>query len=224
MKFTKQTMIMLGVILLLSFFLLRQCSIVNEQREDIENLEKVPDTVYREREIKVPKPYPVYTKPEKVIVYQDTGRIIYKEIKTNGNSIVLFNSDSPDSTLISKNFLTRYPTNHKLISMDINGSNLKLQLLNTSGITLEERYSLNQSRYKYRYVNNQMTQDGKFKLKLEPELSYSFRPLNNLHDIDFGLNFKTSRFNYKLGANGFFYPNFNQLGYDAKVTIQYNFK
>jgi len=220
----KQTWIMIGIILLLGFLLLNQCSVNKEQDDLIEVLEKEPDTVYRKTVMKVIKPYKVVVKPDKVIVYQDTGRIVYRDLVINGSSIVLFNTGSLDSLIINKNFLSKFPNNKKLIAMDLTNKELKLQLLNLSGISTEERYNINTSKYNYRYVDNSLTMDKKFQFNIEPEVSYSYRPLNNFHDLDIALNFKTSRFNYKFGANGFLYPKFNAIGYDAKVTVQYTFK
>lgn len=214
------------LILVLGFLYLRQCSQVRDLKSEIQDLELRPDTVYKNQGIKIPEPYPVPSPPEKVIVYlSDTVKATYKEIKFVDNFIGLYTPGYSDSILVNKWFLLLYPQNNKLISFDLTSSKLDIDLLTTQGLTVRNQYKLDLERYNYRMVNNSMTAKKKFLFQVKPELEYTFRPFNNLHDLNLGLNFKTRRFIYELGVNANYYPGLNQnkIKYDMLVGIKYRF-
>lgn len=213
------------IALILGFLWLRQCSETKSLKSENEILESKSDTVFKRDTLKIPKPYPIYLKPEKVIIYKtDTTRVPYKEVKIVRDTIVLLSPET-NPLKVNKQFLLQYPTSSKLVSFDLSHSKLQLDLLSIDGVISRNSYPLDFNRYNYRYSDNKMTVKKKRVLKVEPDISYSFRPLNNLHDLTFQLKFKTSKFSYNLGINTFLYPKFQQnFGYDAQVGISYNFK
>lgn len=213
------------IALILGFLWLRQCSVTKSLKSENEILESKSDTIWKTDTLKIPEPYPISVKPEKVIIYKtDTVTRVYKEVKIVKDTILLLSPET-NPLKVNKQFLLQYPESSKLVSFDLSHSKLQLDLLSIHGIVSREIYPLDFNRYSYRYSDNQMTVKRRRFLKIEPELSYSFRPLNNFHDLIFQLKFKTSRFSYNLGINSFLYPKFQQnFGYDAQVGISYNFK
>ena len=211
--------------LILGFLWLKQCSEIKSLKSEREIINSKTDTIWKKDTIKIPKPYNIYLKPEKVIVYKtDTFNKVYKEVKFINDTIVLLSNETTPMK-VDKQFLLQYPTSSKLISFDLSNSKLQLDLLSTEGQITRNNYPLDFNRYKYRYSNNEMTVKKRTYFKLEPEVSYSYRPLNKFHDLSLLLKFKTSKFNYNLGINTFLYPKFKEeIGYDALIGISYNFK
>lgn len=96
--------------------------------------------------------------------------------------------------------------------------------MDINGTTHEDQYILDLSQYNYQYVGNKLTSKKVNRVKLYPEIGYTYRPLNKLHDIDLSINFKTTRINYKVGLNGFYYPSFQKNpGWDFVLGISYKF-
>lgn len=216
--------VLLVVIGVLTYFLFYSRSTINHQREEIETLKLKTDTVYRDRLIKVLKPFETILPPKLIVMYQDTGSTRFDLIKLHGNNLVLFDTKLNDSLIISKRFLTHYPLSEKLIGFELDRNSLNLQLFSISGFAKEKKYDLDLDRFKYRYTNNELSRKKRFNLTLIPEVEYSYRMLNKLHDLNVSLNLKTSGFNYVIGLNGFYYPTFEKTGYDVNFTVRYNFR
>lgn len=183
-----------------------------------------PETVYVDKPIKVFEMYANKQNPKKVKVHKpDTVRIPYPEVKLERDTIILFNNENYLG--INKNYLTQYPTADKILGFNLTKTSLALQLLSIDGLTKQTEYGINLDKYNYRYSDKQLTFKPKPLVTISPDLEYSFRPTNNLHDLDLGLVFKTTRFKYKLGINAFYYPKWEiSPGYDFKVGIKYNFR
>lgn len=225
----KKTIGILGLIILgLSYILFVTYSKSKRLSDELEISKKKTKVVYVKKYIDVPKPYEVYLKPDKEIRYlPDTTKNKYDSVGLSNLDILLFNHKQllsvSDTLRISKLFLRQFPNNSKLISFDLSSDELSLQLLRISGMPVKEVYSVDFNKYKYRYSEERLTTKRVKNLHIIPELSYSYRLLHNLHDVDFNLNFKTTNFNYKLGGNTFYYPAWDKVGYDLKLTLQYNF-
>ncbi len=216
--------ILLVIVLVLGYIVLNQRSKIIEQKQELKIAKSKTDTILLYKEIKIPVPYKEETKPQKLIMYQDTGSIQYKFLKPITSGWILFNNNKTDSVTISDTFLKLYPHSEKLLSFDLTKNKLNLQLLGINGIPKEKRYQIDVDRYNYRYVNNTLTHKKNWGLKLYPEIEYSVRPLNNFHDLSVGLNLDTRKFNYVIGINGYWYPQFQSMGYDLKLTLRYSFK
>lgn len=217
------TLILLGSLALSVFIILTQLSVINESKEKIHILENKPDTIFK-KVIKVPVPYPVYQKPEKVIIYRDTGSVKYNTARIHSGKILLFNTGLNDTMSISQTFLTKYPKSEKLISLSLSEKDLDLQLLTLSGMTIEKKYDIDTRKYKYRYVNNELSVKPYSYLKIYPELEYEAGLLRNIHNVNFGLKLETSRFNYVIGITGYYNSLLpNQFGYDVTAKVRYTF-
>ena len=217
--------IVIAVLALLCLFELSIIRDLKSQDSDVSDLTSIiPDTVFIDRPIKVFEKYSNNKKPGKVKIFKpDTVRVLYPEVKLVKDTLILFNNENYLG--INKNYLLQYPTSDKLLSFNLTKTKLDLQLLSIDGITKQTEFDINLDKYNYRYVDKELSFKTKPVVKVSPELEYSFRPVNNLHDLDLGLIFKTTRFNYKLGINTFYYPVLKtNPGYDFKVSVKYNFR
>lgn len=226
----KKTITIMGILILVLGYILFVTISQKKKIKDELDISKIKvHLVIKKKNIEVPKPYPVYQSAGKEIQYlPDTTKNKYDKLKLEYDHLVLLHNNQSNSTVhdtlrIANSFLLQYPEASKLISFDLSKSKLILQLLRIDGIPVEDYYDLNLDNYNYRYSNGNMSNKRFGQFHLYPDLSYSFRPLNNLHDVDFDLNVKTTNFIYKLGANAFYYPNWDKAGYDMKLTVQYNF-
>lgn len=103
---------------------------------------------------------------------------------------------------------------------------LEITTKNTLDSTYKIRkFNIDLSKYNYNWTDNQLTYKKKLNLKLLPYIKGSYRPFNNLTDLNAGISLETRRFNYNLGLNLFYYPNLsNKIGKDLEISITYKFK
>jgi hypothetical protein len=132
-----------------------------------------------------------------------------------------------DSTKIEYNelFLTNYPKAPKLLQILSNRDKLSITTFNTDCRSATEEYTVNYSRYQYNYLDGKLTyKKTPFLKRFNPVIQYTLRPVHNLHDLDLGLKYNTSKFNYEAGLNINYYPKLrDNLGLDPYLRISYNF-
>lgn len=132
-----------------------------------------------------------------------------------------------DSTKIEYNelFLTNYPKAPKLLQILSNRDKLSITTFNTDCRSATEEYTVNYSRYQYNYLDGKLTyKKTPFLKRFNPVIQYTLRPVHNFHDLDLGLKYKTSKFNYEIGLNINYYPKLrDNLGLDPYLRISYNF-
>lgn len=132
-----------------------------------------------------------------------------------------------DSTKIEYNelFLTNYPQAPKLLQILSGGDKLSITTFNTDCKLTTEEYSVNYSRYQYNYLDGKLThKKTSFLKRFNPVVQYTLRPVHNFHDLDLGLKYNTSKFNYEAGLNINYYPKLrDNLGLDPYLRISYNF-
>lgn len=95
--------------------------------------------------------------------------------------------------------------------------------LDTFGII--NTYKIDPSRFNYQFSNGKLTSKAKpIYQRLHPYIEFGIRPLNQLYDLSSGVSFETSRFNYNICLNFFYYPKFSpQVGKDIQLSIIYKF-
>lgn len=132
-----------------------------------------------------------------------------------------------DSTKIEYNelFLTNYPLAPKLLQILSNRDKLSITTFNTDCKLITEEYSVNYFRYQYNYLDGKLThKKTSFLKRFNPVVQYTLRPVHNFHDLDLGLKYNTSKFNYEAGLNINYYPKLrDNLGLDPYLRISYNF-
>lgn len=92
-----------------------------------------------------------------------------------------------------------------------------------NGKVTQKTFNLDLYSREYLYTQGRLTYK-KLPLhnRLKPSLEFSYRPVYNLMDLNCGLYFETSKFNYKLDFNVFYYPRFNNKpGSDIRFSIIY---
>lgn len=132
-----------------------------------------------------------------------------------------------DSTKIEYNelFLTNYPLAPKLLQILSNRDKLSITTFSTDCKLITEEYSVNYFRYQYNYLDGKLThKKTSFLKRFNPVVQYTLRPVHNFHDLDLGLKYNTSKFNYEAGLNINYYPKLrDNLGLDPYLRISYNF-
>lgn len=132
-----------------------------------------------------------------------------------------------DSTKIEYNelFLTNYPKAPKLLQILSNRDKLSITTFNTDCRAATEEYTVNYSRYQYNYLDGKLTyKKTPFLKRFNPVIQYTLRPVHNFHDLDLGLKYNTSKFNYEAGLNINYYPKLrDNLGLDPYLRISYYF-
>lgn len=181
---------------------------------------KITDTVYLNKNYKPLSGFKIPEIPSKVYIYNsDTTKIPKLELTEENNLVV-------DSDTVSREFFI-YNWSRRLLDIELKNSSLKLSLQNVDGSVFTEKYDLDLINKDYRYTDNHLTFKNKSifrKLEFQPTIAYSYKPLNNHHELDFSLKLKTTNFNYKAGIS---FNNYNQsVKPDLIVGIEYqiNFK
>lgn len=200
MKYKIATFLLLGITIILCFTYFRQ-------RQEISQLQKQPkvigntDTVYVSKSYKPVKGYSTKVLPKYVFLY---GKNWKESKEVNKDSIQ--KGDSLVQALLNKDKL-----------------NLSFFRPSLDGFFTEE-YKINLDKYQYNWINGNLTQkEVGFKLKVEPYAYLKYRYFNKLADLGIGISFKTRRISYKVGINGFYYPNLQKNpGTDLEISITYN--
>ena len=113
----------------------------------------------------------------------------------------------------------------KLLQILSNRDKLSITTFNTDCKLITEEYSVNYFRYQYNYLDGKLThKKTSFLKRFNPVAQYTIRPVHNFHDLDLGLKYNTSKFNYEAGLNINYYPKLrDNLGLDPYLRISYNF-
>ena len=219
----KYTLVTLSVLVIILLSLLVYRSFKKEDPPSI-----VTETIYSSKPFILPEPLKFVSNPKLIILYdkvKTTDSIPISKIELVHDTIRLYNNDSIYNTL-SKYYLSFFPKNPKLISLDLNSESLSMTTLNIDGSLKTEIHDLDLVKYKYRYLNNSFYSDfNKRKLfnkqRLTYDLTYTFRPIHGFHDLNISVNFNTSKLIYKAGISSSFYH--NKLYNDLLIGCTYNF-
>lgn len=195
----------------------------SELRGNLKNYKTKPDTVWYDKPF-VPKvEYPDFNIPSLVFLYQiDTVQI--DRIEYKDNFITIIKKDSTQVGYMGE-FLTNYPDSPKLLQILSESNKLSISTFNTDCSLSTVEYEVNYNRYSYNYLNGNLTSKKKpFLKRFKPVAEYTLRPFNNLHDLDLGLKYNTTKFNYEAGLNLNYYPKWdNGIRADLYLKVQYNF-
>lgn len=112
-------------------------------------------------------------------------------------------------------------------AVEINKRSLKFTFQDSMGNLSQVDFQVDPTKYQYLWVDGQLTAKklSLFKrIQFKPYVGATYRPLNNLTDIEGGIKLKTQHLEYKVGVNGFYYPRFQKNpGWDVILGIQYEF-
>lgn len=195
----------------------------SELSHDLKNSSRRVDTVVVNTPF-VPKvEFPKIQLPRMVFLYQ-IDSVPIERIEYVDRVVTIIQKDS---TKIEYNelFLTNHPKAPKLLQILSNRDKLSITTFNTDCISSTEEYTVNYSRYQYNYLDGKLTyKKTPFLKRFNPVIQYTLRPVHNFHDLDLGLKYNTSKFNYEAGLNINYYPKLrDNLGLDPYLRISYNF-
>jgi len=132
-----------------------------------------------------------------------------------------------DSVKVEYNelFLTNYPQAPKLLQILSSRDKLSITTFNTDCKLFTEEYRVNYDRYQYNYLDGKLThKKTSFLKRFDPVVQYTIRPVHNMHDLDLGLKYNTSKFNYEAGLNFNYYPKLrDNLSLDPYIRVSYSF-
>lgn len=210
---------LLILVLLLTGMTIRTCRLQKSNKtlqkeldlssESLTFLENHPviltDTVYREvGNIKNPEGFRDEVKPSRVIHPKNT--------------------ESPDS--VSGSSFKPSPRD-SVSGISLNNNTFTLTFSNPSLGNHQSEFKIKPNEYQYTWVDGKLTAkrlSSWKRLEVKPYTSFSYRPFNNLWDLEAGISFKTKSLNYNLGVSGFYYPQWqSKPGIDAQIRITYNF-
>lgn len=194
------TLILIGFTIYLCF---RNYKLSREVNSLEQAVNEIPDTVYIKKSFKPEKKFSEKKEPDRILVYD----------KEKSDSL----PDSIRQPLISKQ--------DSLVQIVLKRNQLNLSLLNKETNTYSTRlFQIDLNKYSYNWYEGQLTQKRIKRFSLNPYIYGKYRPFNDLLDMGTGIEFKTNRFNYKLGINAFYYPKFQSgIGTDLEFSVQYKF-
>ena len=195
----------------------------SELRHDLKNSTNQPDTVWVNKPF-VPKvEFPKIQLPSMVFLYQ-IDSVPIERIEYVDRVVTIIQKDSV-KVEYNELFLTNYPQAPKLLQILSSRDKLSITTFNTDCKLFTEEYQVNYDRYQYNYSDGKLTNKKTSLIKrFDPVVQYTIRPVHNMHDLDLGLKYNTSKFNYELGFNLFYYPRIKtNPGTDLYFKLSYQF-
>lgn len=196
------TLILIGFTIYLCF---RNYKLSREVNSLEQAVNEIPDTVYIKKPFKPEKKFSEEKEPDRILVYHNKKQ-----------------SDSLPDNSIRQHLISKQDS---LVQVVLKRNQLNLSLLNKETNTYSTRlFQIDLDKYSYNWYEGQLTQKRIKRFSLNPYIYGKYRPFNNLLDMGTGIEFKTNRFNYKLGINAFYYPKFQSgIGTDLEFSVQYKF-
>lgn len=220
----KSTYILLAVITILIclvVFLSHKVAVLRKEDNQPLSSGKV-DTVYVGRFFDIQPDLKIPVIPERVFIFLKDSTSEVADIRWIHDTVTVVEKDS-SSFNYNTAFLTKYPNNPKFVQMTLDNK-LTLAFLNTQGQVYQEVYPVDLENFRYRYTDNLTSEKISFWSKLQPFAQVTFRPINTLIDLDLGVTYKTTKMQYEIGINGFYYnPMPSHFGYDFFLRFRYNF-
>lgn len=195
----------------------------SELSHDLENINHQPDTVWVNKPF-VPKvEFPKIQLPSMVFLYQ-IDSVPIERIEYVDRVVTIIQKDSV-KVEYNELFLTNYPQAPKLLQILSSRDKLSITTFNTDCKLFTEEYQVNYDRYQYNYLDGKLTNKKTSLIKrFDPVVQYTIRPVHNMHDLDLGLKYNTSKFNYEAGLNFNYYPKLRgNLSLDPYIRVSYSF-
>lgn len=168
-----------------------------------------PETLYKK--VYLPKSLGSSVKPSTVILPPSQSK---------SNRHEKANDITPDTS----NPITKTDS---VAAVELNHEHFKFTFQDSTGNLSSLDFKIQPSKYQYVWVDGKLTAKklSIFKrVKFNPYLEVSYRPINNLTDIEAGIQLNSEHFHYGIGLNGFYYPKFqSQPGWDVRVNLKYQF-
>ena len=111
----------------------------------------VTDTVWDSIPYAVLEPYPVYTPPRIVTFYEVDSTALDSLVILLHNQDLLIASLLGRWDTISQAYIKQYPSNPKLLAIDLKRDTMSMWLLNITGIPQEDKWPIDLARFDYRW-------------------------------------------------------------------------
>jgi hypothetical protein len=147
MKKNLNTILLIAIILFIGWYVfLRKVELL----KPIIDYRYKTDTIFIDTLYVPGKPYPVHTPPKIVKIYViDTAALDSIKLALNEKEIII--SGLKESIAISVNYLKQFPSNPKLLAMDLTRDTLKLGLLSITGQVQENVWPIDLNQFNYRW-------------------------------------------------------------------------
>lgn len=199
------------------------------------------DTVYLTKPYQEPEPYRFTQDPELVKVFETTiptTQIFNTPYQVNhcSSAFDYYGKEAIDSTLSfgfspitgiqflpDQDFITGSPQDIRIKPSFFMCDDRLTVDEPYDGKVIQKTFALDLYSREYLYTQGKLTYKKlPIHNRIKPSLEFSYRPVYNLMDLNCGLYFETSKFNYKLDFNVFYYPRFNNKpGSDIRFSIIY---
>lgn len=134
---------------------------------------------------------------------------------------------SPDLKGKTNNVRENESSRDSVTAVELNANHFKFTFTTSTGSTSQKDFKIDTQNYRYVWVNNHLTATripSWKKFKFKTYLGGTYRPINNLTDVEAGVKLKGEHLTYKVGIQGFYYPKFQaNPGWDVTIGIQYEF-
>ena len=121
--------------------------------EPIIDYQYITDTIWDSIPYNVPEPYPVYTQPRTVTLYlADTNMLNQYKLQLAEKNLII--AGLIDTIRIHEGYLKQYPSNPKLLAIDLQKDSMSVGLLNITGIPQEDKWPIDLARFNYRWTND----------------------------------------------------------------------
>ena len=121
--------------------------------EPVISYQYITDTVWDSIPYAVPEPYPVPTPPRTVTLYE-VDSVVVNSLKILISKRDLLIASLKDTISIHKDYLKQYPSNPKLLAIDLKQDSMSVGLLNITGIPQEDKWPIDLARFNYRWTND----------------------------------------------------------------------
>lgn len=113
----------------------------------------ITDTIPDSIPYPVPEPYPIYTQPHTVTIYSvDTNTINSLKMELVEKDLII--TSLTDTIKVYESYLKQFPSNPKLLAIDLKKDSMSVGLLNITGIPQEDKWPIDLARFNYRWTND----------------------------------------------------------------------
>lgn len=117
------------------------------------------DTIFTKKGFTVSNPFSKTVKPRTVIIYKDSISLRYIEIIQHDSIFIVKDNKNHDSTIVSEDFLKKFPKSRKLLSLDLSKDTLNFTTMGIDAQVTTHVYPIYLDKYQYRYLDGSLTMD-----------------------------------------------------------------
>ena len=190
------------------------------------NIQWKTDTIKVPEPYAVPEPYGIKVPPRIVKIYEvDSSALDSLKLIIKNDSITI--AGLHNQINIHSNYLKLFPTNPKLIALDLSFDTLSLSLLNISGIITSYDYPIFIEFFKYHWSEGQLTKEDNIRV-----IPQNPNFLNYKAGLGYDLLFLTPYIQGEISKDISKFDIYGRIGFgllnnkasEIRVGVNYNFK